>query len=642
MYIMKKTILLGFFLSLLFHINAQTVLLYENFENSIGLPTGWDEITSMPNTYWEISPIANTHYLVIPNHSDYASLNEGDSDKMLPEEYIVTPLFDLTFYSSAYLSADIFFKEMTYLNKTEAVTIEASSDGGNTWSTVKNIQGYFNWHKVFADVSEYCGLPNVKFAFKYSDNNGWLYGVGIDNVKIFVPFTNDGALQNIKSYDFALINDTVKIEGLIQNLGTSTINSFDINWNVNEGIAHTQSINSIELAPLDTFNFTHSSPWLPVTQQAFDIKVWISNINGTIDDNTSNDTLQMHVRNAVSSKPEKKVLLEVFGATWCSICPSAAAVISEINDSTENLIIAVVHVDDPFTCNTGTETFDNYHLYPGWLVTGLIDRYNYPDDVSMDMDRFLWPHHVFQREENISPVEISISNNYNAVTRNLDIFLTATFRCDLEGDFRFNCYMVEDSLLGEQANCLTIPDREPYCYNEKWIYNPPGIIENYIHMHVLREVLGGPWGTAGSLPENVIDGNSYDFQYNFILPEDYDENNVKIIGIIQQFNPDSSKCEVFNSRNMYLDNSANIDFAESKVALFLVNPNPAQDYLLIETTKPDKNLWLEIRNINGKEILKKEIDKKKENIDVSSLPAGLYYITIRNEHTAKTKKIVII
>ena len=347
----------------------------------------------------------------------------------------------------------------------------------------------------------------------------------------------------------------------------------------------------------------------------------------------------MYVTNAVSSKPEKGVFLEVFGSTWCTICPHAADKISEIKDSTDNLIVAVVHIDDSFTCNTGTEIFENYHLFPGWLVTGLIDRYDFFKDVSIDMDRYLWPPYVYQRETNISPVELSVSNNFNATTRELDIFLTASFKCDLMGDFRFNCYLVEDSLIEEQANCLTVPGREPYCFKDYWIYNPPGIIENYIHMNVLREVLGGPWGTEGSLPEYVVDGDSYDFNYNYTVPEEFDESNLMIIGIIQNYDADSSKCEIFNAQDMYVDNTTNTDYDKSRSELILIYPNPAHNYFIVEAE--NNNFSIEIRNINGMEVLYKEAENKKEHIDISQFTSGVYIIKIEQNGFIYTDKILV-
>lgn len=633
---MKKLSLLLFSLTIISSTFSQVILLDEEFENSSGLPQGWDENMTMSGNHWSISTAPNSHYLVIPYHSNIASLNEGDSDETLPGEYLISPTFDLTAYTSAFLSVDVFFKAMSFFSYTETASIEVSIDDGNTWSVLKNITGLFNWHKVFVDISAYCGNNNVKIAIKYSDNAGWLYGIGIDNVKIFVPYTNDGALLKIKEHDFVLINDPVKISGLVQNTGTSMINTFNINYTVNKGNINSQNFSSLSMSPLDTLSFDLSDPWIPTTQESFDIKIWISDINEIPDENPLNDTLNIHVINAVSSKPEKNILLEVFGATWCTLCPHASSKISEIKDSIDNLLVAVVHINDPFTFDIGTEIFNNYHLHPGWLVTGLIERYNFSEDVSIDMDRYLWPHHVYERNNAIAPVDLSLTNNYDPETRELNIYLIGTFMCDLTGDFRFNCYILEDSILWEQANCLTIPDREPYCFKDYWIYDPPGIISNYIHMNVLRDVLGGTWGTESSLPGTVLNGNSYDFQYDYTVPDQYDTNNLKIIGIIQKYDADSSKCSILNAKDVYLDVSSDINADESNNDLLYIFPNPMENIIYLSS---DKLVIYEISNIYGRVVLSGSTNK---TINIETLNSGSYILKVYDQkrNLLKTEKLI--
>jgi len=616
--------------------NSQTVILEEDFENASSLPPGWDEITSSGFHEWSYSEAGNSHYLVIPFHSNIAYLNEGDDDRLLPGEYLVTPNLNLSNCSAAFLSADVFFKSMSFQNETETFSIEASTDGGNTWTTISNIEGYFNWHKIFIDISAYCGMQNVKIAFKYSDSNGWLYGVGIDNVRVVAPFTNDGALKNINNYNFVLLNDTTKIKGVVQNMGANIIHSLDISWRANEGNTFTQNLSSISLSPLDTFHFSHSIPWLPSTQEAFDVKVWISCVNGIQDEDPSNDTLSMHVTNAVSSKPEKSILLEVFGATWCTICPHAASVLSSINSSSDKLIVAVVHVDDPFTCDAGIEIFENYHLFPGWLVTGLIDRFDFNNDVSMDMDRYLWPWFVNQREDAISPVDLTVSNIYYPSTRELDINLTAIFRCDLMGDFRFNCYLVEDSIVSGQDNVLTIPDREPYCHKDYWVYNPPGTIENYIHMNVLHDVLGGTWGSAGSLPNYVIDGQAYEYQYNYTVPDSFNSNNLRIIGIVQKFNTDSSKCEVYNAKDLALEYCTITDNNDPDRKRLLLYPNPALTKIYF--TRYLNGTSVSIISMHGQVLSNKQITGN--HIDIRDLKEGIYLLQVNTGNTIVTQKFI--
>jgi hypothetical protein len=339
--------------------------------------------------------------------------------------------------------------------------------------------------------------------------------------------------------------------------------------------------------------------------------------------------------------PEKKVFLEVFGANWCSICPHGASKIGEIKDSTDNLLIAVNHINDIYSTDVGAEIYQNYHLYSGWLVSGLIDRYDHSSQVSIDMDRYLWPDYVYKREQDISPVSLFINNVYDPGSKELNVFLSAAFMCDLTGDFRFNCYLVEDSLVAPQDNYLTIPDREPYCYNENWIYDPPGIIQNYVHMNVLRDVLGGPWGSEGSLPEEVYAGSQYDFEYEYTLPVDFDENNIRLIGIVQQYNSDSSKCEILNARSMHLDLISIISSDLKSNNDFIVYPNPAQNQLIIETKYFNNNTIVEIIGIEGRQILRKEISDKKLVVDITSILPGIYLVLVINNNEFHTQKIII-
>ena len=94
-------------------------------------------------------------------------------------------------------------------------------------------------------------------------------------------------------------------------------------------------------------------------------------------------------------------------------------------------------------------------------------------------------------------------------------------------------------------------------------------------MNVLRDVLGGPWGSAGSLPNYVVDGNSYNYTYNYTIPEEFEASNLRIIGIIQKFNSDSSKCEVYNALDMYLDFTSSIKRQNSSSSSIHLYPNPA-------------------------------------------------------------------
>jgi hypothetical protein len=68
----------------------------------------------------------------------------------------------------------------------------------------------------------------------------------------------------------------------------------------------------------------------------------------------------------------------------------------------------------------------------------------------------------------------------------------------------------------------------------------------------------------------------------------------------------------------------NIDSESSEIRIY---PNPAKDTVHIQS--PNKSLWLEMRNSEGKLVLKSRI-RSHSDLDVSALPNGRYFISIKD------------
>jgi photosystem II stability/assembly factor-like uncharacterized protein len=68
-----------------------------------------------------------------------------------------------------------------------------------------------------------------------------------------------------------------------------------------------------------------------------------------------------------------------------------------------------------------------------------------------------------------------------------------------------------------------------------------------------------------------------------------------------------------------------------------IYPNPSSDKIILESSAGGD---LSILNLNGKELLKQTITKPATQIDISSLPFGVYYIRFRNENTVQVEKII--
>jgi len=71
-----------------------------------------------------------------------------------------------------------------------------------------------------------------------------------------------------------------------------------------------------------------------------------------------------------------------------------------------------------------------------------------------------------------------------------------------------------------------------------------------------------------------------------------------------------------------------------------IYPNPAKDNITIELSVLTTNTYLSIINVNGQVLLEQKMTGCKTPIDISNLPGGVYFVSIKNDKTVKTGKIV--
>jgi hypothetical protein len=160
-------------------------------------------------------------------------------------------------------------------------------------------------------------------------------------------------------------------------------------------------------------------------------------------------------------------------------------------------------------------------------------------------------------------------------------------------------------------------------------------------MNVMRDALGGPWGTEGSLPVNVTTGNAYEFQFNYAVPEDFNDINLRLIGFIQKFEPDSSKCQILNAVDQYLDVFTGKEQYGSFESGLKVYPNPVHNTLIIEIQETLTNCNIEIRGLSGELVFQKKADRKKLIIDLSSFSNGIYHVILKNDKYIMATRVVI-
>ena len=71
-----------------------------------------------------------------------------------------------------------------------------------------------------------------------------------------------------------------------------------------------------------------------------------------------------------------------------------------------------------------------------------------------------------------------------------------------------------------------------------------------------------------------------------------------------------------------------------------IYPNPASDQIAIETSATPTNRTISISNLNGQQLITRQISEPKTVIDISTMPSGVYFIRVTNDRTVEVGKIM--
>ncbi len=139
----------------------------------------------------------------------------------------------------------------------------------------------------------------------------------------FIPGTlptHDIWMKSLNIYPIAPIATApFTVTGLLTNLGSETVNSMNINYNINGGSPLTFNVTGLSLNTYANYTYTHPQSWTPAAIGLYTLKVWASNINGNPDQNNANDTVTLLV-NVVNQIVQRLPMHESFTSSTCAPC----------------------------------------------------------------------------------------------------------------------------------------------------------------------------------------------------------------------------------------------------------------------------------------------------------------------------------
>ena len=118
----------------------------------------------------------------------------------------------------------------------------------------------------------------------------------------------------------------IVVAGKVKNYGTEIVNTYKVNYQVNDGDIYTYNVSGAILAPNAERAFMHPEPIDPVIPGVHTIKVWTSLPNGRDDENPDND-LRTHVFEVydVNAVFHRTILIEAYTSSTCVPCVAGNA-----------------------------------------------------------------------------------------------------------------------------------------------------------------------------------------------------------------------------------------------------------------------------------------------------------------------------
>lgn len=360
--------------------------------------------------------------------------------------------------------------------------------------------------------------------------------------------------------------------------------------------------------------------------------------------------------------PIKRVLVEESTGTWCASCAYGSVYFEHLKTNFPNAIPVAVHTgpggQDPMAI-LSVELYMS--AYFGGSPTFLFDRKDFPGNSSSKPSisaSNTWEHGLDTLDKymnliyNQAPLAtIGINQSYNSNTRQITATITSNFVQNTTGNFRLNCFILEDSVTGgseyNQANSNFSGWTSGPSYLQDLI-NKPAIITGYVHNHVLRSMLGNPEGVTASIPTTVATGSSYSNTFTYTIPAGFNENKISLVGIVQRYGSDKiAEREIVNANSQHLNIATSISEVAQNFVNITVFPNPVIDNATIEFyVKNSDDIKCDLINLHGqivKPLFNKYFTQGEYTIDVdcSDLSNGIYFLRFGNSEMTVVEKILV-
>tara|TARA_B100000809_G_C15022886_1_gene489101 strand:+ start:80 stop:1156 length:1077 start_codon:yes stop_codon:yes gene_type:complete len=331
----------------------------------------------------------------------------------------------------------------------------------------------------------------------------------------------------------------------------------------------------------------------------------------------------------------KKVLFEEFTGTACANCPEGHYRMDNLMVTYPNLIGVGLHTYNSNDAMFFPQVDTIGQEYAPGAPMAATDRIYSGAQVAQTW--YAWENNIQTRLAENPMVSVSLNSTWNNTTRVINTNITCDILQNLpSGDYRFNLYVVEDSVTGSGINYdqSSFYDADP-SLPFFGLGNP---IVGYVHKHVTRAILPQAWGQGGIISASPLTGQTYQTTLNYTLPLSYNENKIKLVGFISKYTSNHQGDEVLNAEEITLPITVGVSSNIQK-NYFSVFPNPSNGLITIKSS--NSNSSYTIFSSVGEIVFMDFLNEMNNTIDLSTLKNGVYFIRLKQENNSSIQKIVI-
>ncbi|WP_445453603.1 T9SS type A sorting domain-containing protein [Flavobacterium sp. 25HG05S-40] len=520
----------------------------------------------------------------------------------------------ITFAGASYRVKFKMFRDNAYAGDADNVKLyynTTNAAGGTLLGTVNRSRslaptetedGWYSYSMDIPGTISGTGFIHFLGTSQYGNN------IFIDEVTIEQIPAMDGELRLLSVNSYVPVGNTT-VAGTFKNSGSTTVTSFDANWQVDSGTIYTQSFTGLSIAPGQSYAFNHTNTWA-TTPGYYSLKLSISNVNNNgADADTTNDIITRPI-SVYSNTSTRFPLYEKFSSSTCPPCYSfnTNSFNSFLSNREEDFALISYQVNWPgtgdpyYTLETGSRV--GYYGISG-APTLLVDSKDGTNNEVTGAFNTTSELGVKLNQQMGVPAYFNMTATKTLVGSTMSVQVDVT--PFVTGTYKLYAAVVEKNT-----------------YNNA---DSNGEVEFH---NVMMKMMPDASGTTLNLVHDVASTTNLQVDLGSTFVEEL--SDLEVVVFIQ--NPSG---KAIMQAGYAVDSTLGTGQFDvlSSVKLY---PNPSKGIVRIATEIP---VDIEIFDITGKSVYSVSQATNETQINLSSIQNGVYFAKISGENAIKTEKIIL-